>query len=348
MSGQTSRPRSGPWQLAAALAGALGSGWPALTLAQSAPAPDPSVPQVALAWSGPGPELTCLGEEGLARAVNDYLGRDAFAVGRVDLVLAVNLERLPDRTWRAVLELRDPSGTALGARELVSSTELCASLDEPLVLAVALMVDSEAEPAPISPVAEPEPEPEPEPPAAPPPRRAPPAWRWAVDVDASVAVEAGLLPAARPGLELGLELEAASWLSARVSGFAFLPAASELPGNAEVGIWLAGGVLALCPGIRAGRGFRAALCAGPVYGLLVATSRGLDGGGTAGRRFLAGAVGLRGVAPLGARWSGVVELRGLFPYRPDRFTYAHGGVEHQFFRVSSLSALATAGVSIKF
>jgi hypothetical protein len=133
-----------------------------------------------------------------------------------------------------------------------------------------------------------------------------------------------------------------------VSGFAFLPAASELPGSAEVGIWLTGGMLALCPGIRTGSGFRTALCAGPVYGLLVATSRGLDGGGTTGRRFLAGAVGVRGVAPLGARWSGVVELRGLLPYRPDRFTYAQGGVEHQFFRVSALSALASAGLSIRF
>jgi hypothetical protein len=309
-------------------------------------APDEAVPQVALAWSGPGPELTCLGEDGLARAVNEYLGRDAFAVDRVDMVLAVSVERLPDRRWRAVLELRDPAGAALGARELNSSSELCTSLDEPLVLAVALMVDSEAEPVPVSHAAEPELEPEPR--TVSPRPRAQPRRRWRVDADASLALEAGLLPAARPGLELGLELEASSWLSARLSGFAFLPAAAELPGDASVGIWLGGGMIALCPGIRHESGFRAALCAGPVYGLLVATSRGLEGGGTVRRRFLAGAVGVRGLAPLGGRWSSVVEVRGVLPYRRDRFIYAQNGVGREFFRASALSVLATAGLSVRF
>src|SRR3954465_1866725 len=127
--------------------------------AQSGTAPS----AVALAWTGPGPELTCLGEEGLARAVDEYVGRDAFAAGPVDSALRVTVERLPDRHWHARLELSDRTGNVLGTRELTSPSELCSSLDEPLVLTVALMVDDETEPAAPEP-----PAPEPPPPEPPP------------------------------------------------------------------------------------------------------------------------------------------------------------------------------------
>ena len=227
--------------------------------AHPSPKPEGASPEVALAWSGPGPELVCLGEEGLVQAVNDYLGRQAFASGSVELVLQVTVERLPDRMWRAVLELRDRAGTVLGSRELASSTDLCASLNEPLVLAVALMVDSEAEPEPAPPPVEVVPEPESDLPEPPPvPRPQPAAARWALSGNASVAVEAGLLPAARPGLELGLELRAASWLSARVSGLGFLPASADLGGDASVRVGLVAGAVALCGGFELASGVQAA------------------------------------------------------------------------------------------
>src|SRR5690348_14565615 len=141
MRGQRGPSSRFSWCLGSALAVLL-HGAPAARAAESAPPASGPAPSVGLTWTGPGPELTCLGEDGLVRAVNDYLGRDAFAAGSVEYVLGVNVQRLPDRLWRAVLELRDVSGRVLGARELRSSTDLCSALDEPLVLAVALMVDN--------------------------------------------------------------------------------------------------------------------------------------------------------------------------------------------------------------
>lgn len=301
-----------------------------------------------LNWTGPGPELTCLGEEGLMHAVNEYLGRDAFAItGAVEFVLTVRVERSPDRTWRAVLELSDASGRTLGSRELTSTSELCSSLDEPLVLTVALMVDSEPVPAPVPSVQAPEPEPALEP--APPPSEPPPApYRWKLHADASMALEAGLLPAPRPGLDLGLELRAASWLSTRLALFGFLPAEVGLPGGAAARFSLLGGTLELCPGVGAPDSYRLSLCLGPLYGVIIAKSSGLQGAHRTGQALLAAAFGLRAVAPVAGHWSGVAELSGVVPYRPDRFVYQVEGGSRELFQVSSVSLIATVGASVMF
>jgi hypothetical protein len=315
--------------------------------AQAGSSPAVSTPAVALSWSGPGPELTCLGEEGLMRSVNEYLGRNAFPASGADFRLSVRVEREADRSWRAVLELRDSGGELLGARKLASSGDLCSSLNEPLTLAVALMVDSEPEPpAPASPppvAAEPEAAPSPQPSPA---RRSP--QHWALELDAALGVEAGLLPAVRPGLALGLELHATTWLSARVSGVGFLPAAAELEGSAAVRMGFVGGVLSLCPGVVPSPTFRAALCVGPLYGVLLATSRGLEAGRTAQSPLLALTFGPRAAVSLGRRWSLKAEVMGVVPYRPDRFTYELNGATHELFSVSGLSVIATAGASFRF
>lgn len=316
--------------------------------AQPAAAEGDSYPAVGLAWSGPGPELACLGEEGLARAVNEYLGRDAFASGSLEYVLGVSVERLPDRLWRAVLELRDTSGRVLGARELRSATDLCTDLNEPLVLAVALMVDSEPAPPPEPAPAPSPPEPEPEltEEAAPPPRAH--AEPLAIFVDASLAIESGLLPAVRPGLMLGAELRALSWLSARLSGIAFLPASVDVPGDASARFAFVAGVLELCPGFGDNTSFRLSLCAGAVYGAVNAQGTGLTGSNDSWHRSLGAAFGVRAAVPLGGRWFGVAGLTGVIPYRPDRFVYDAGGTSHELFQMAPLSLLASAGASFIF
>ena len=174
------------------------------------PEADPAAPSLLLEWSGPGPELDCLGEEGLKAAVNDYLGRDAFGAS-ADLVLRVSVDRLPDRRFHAVLEVLDATERVLGKREITSPTELCSSFDDRLVLAVALLADEGPEPpapAPVpaapraeepvrsAPGGEPE-RPEP-PPEAPTPRRA-----LEFGAEAALVVESGLLPAVRPGVSAG-------------------------------------------------------------------------------------------------------------------------------------------------
>jgi hypothetical protein len=304
-----------------------------------------SSPAVGLAWVGPGTELACLGEDGLVRAVNEYLGRNAFASAPLEYVLGVSVERLPDRHFRAVLELRDMSGRVLGARELKSATELCSDLNEPLVLAVALMVDAEPEPPP-----EPPPEREPEPdvvePEAPPPRASPEPLEFLAD--ASLAVEAGLLPAARPGLLIGAELRAASWLSARLSGFGFLPASVDAPGGGSARFVLMGGLLELCPGFGVKGSVRLSLCAGAMYGAVHAQSSGLSGARGTWDRLLAGTFGMKLALPLGGPWSGLAGVTGVVPYRPDRFVYEVDGVSHELFQSSGFSMIANCGASVTF
>ena len=347
MSGQRGRPSRSSWSLAWALAGlcCLAQGARA---AESAPLSSQAPPSVSLAWVGPGPELVCLGEDGLARAVNDYLGRDAFAAGSVEYVLGVKVERLPDRLWRAVLELRDASGRVLGARELKSSTDLCSDLDEPLVLAVALMVDSDPEPPPepSAPPPAPEPEPEPAEPADPAPREH--AAPLEIFAEASVALEVGLLPAVRPGLMLGAELRALSWLSARLSGFGFLPAAEDIAGGASARFVFTGGLLELCPGFGDKTSLRLSLCGGAVYGVHGVATRGLVGASTEWRPLLAGAFGPKASIPLGGRWFVLAGLTGVIPYRPDRFVYDVGGATQELFQCSSFSLLANVGASVIF
>lgn len=346
MRGQRGRPSRFSWSLGRTLAVLLQLA-PAALGAEAAPAASGAPPSVGLTWVGPGPELACLGEEGLVTAVNDYLGRDAFAAGSVEYVLAVNVERLPDRLWRAVLEFRDASGRVLGARELKSSTDLCADLNEPLVLAVALMVDSEPE-LPPEPPPTPPPEPEPEPPEleeSPPPKQATP---LEVFGEASVALEAGLLPAVRPGLMLGAELRAMSWLSARLSAVGFWPASQEISGDASARFALTGGLLELCPGFGDKTSFRLSLCGGAFLGALGVKTDGLDGKRRDWRPLLAAAFGPKVAIPLGRRWFMIGGFSGVVPYRPDRFVYQADGVTEELFQCSSLSLLANVGASVIF
>jgi hypothetical protein len=303
---------------------------------------------VSLAWSGPGPELACLGEDGLARAVNDYLGRDAFASGSVEFVLLVSVERLPDQRFRAVLELRDTAARVLGSRELRSATERCSDLDEPLVLAVALMVDSEPEPSPEPPAAAAEPPPEPEPPEPEVPEPKARSAPLAVFADASLALEAGLLPAVRPGLLLGVELRAVSWLSARLSWVGFLPATADAAEGASARFVLTGGEVELCPGFGDRASFRLMLCGGALYGALGARSTGLSDARSTWQPLLGASFGPKVAVPLGGRWFGVAGLSGIVPYRPPRFVYDAGGVSHELFQCSSFSILASAGASVMF
>ena len=322
---------------------------PCLTLAAPAPAqPKPadrtSAPSVALAWSGPGPELTCLGEEGLARAVNQYLGHDAFASGSAELVLGVTVERQTDRTWRARLEVRDASTAVLGSRVLVSSDELCSSLDEPLTLAVALMVDLE-------------PEPEPAPAEAPaleqsepstPPRQPSADERWIASADAAVVAEAGLLPAPSVGLALGVDVNITTWLAGRLSGAGFLPAKAELPGAAYATLGLLYGELALCPQLELSPQWKLALCAGAALGTVYARSSGLEGGRSTERPVLGATLELRASVRLGGRWSAFWKFGGLVPARPERFVYELNAQRREFFRMAAFAPLAGIGGSVMF
>lgn len=101
---------------------------------------------------------TCIDEPRLEELVRGRLGRDPFS-SRADVSIEGNAVRV-EGTWRAVLDVRDRRGHALGHRELEAHDADCGPLGDALVLAVALTIDPEAgttslfptspEPAPAS------------------------------------------------------------------------------------------------------------------------------------------------------------------------------------------------------
>ena len=306
----------------------------------------PDAPTVALSWSGPEAKFDCLGGERLASAVDEYLGREAFSASPADLTLRVQVERRPDRAWRALLRIVDFTGAVVGERELVSESTLCSSLDEPLKLAVALMVDSE-----LVASAEPEPEPPPEPPEPIEPEPVepePPSTPWVVSGDASVLIQSGLLPSVSPGLELGLELRPSSWVLLRANGAGFLPGQVSLGGPAQAKISIAYGQLTICPQTALGARFRLSGCAGVAAGTLFAKTSQLQEARSTQRRFLAASLGARASAQLSERWSIVAQVGGVLPYRPERFVYELNGQRREFFRMSSPSLVAGIGCSVMF
>jgi hypothetical protein len=321
-------------------------------IAQSAPE-NARGPALLLEWSGPGPELDCLGEQGLTRAVNDYLGRDAFEPP-AELVLHVNVERLPDRHFRAVLAVAAATGRTLGTRELTSSSELCSSLDERLILTVALLADAGPEaPEPPATTREQVPvmaapgrddtEDLPTVPVEPPARAAP----WGFAVEAALVVEGGLLPSARPGLSLGLQVQPSSWLAARVGGLAFLPASQAVAG-ASVRFSLFAGTAELCAGELHPWRFQAAVCAGALYAGLGTVTHGAAGGHDRTRGQLAGLLGAHLGEPLSRRITLVGDAGGVFPDRPERFLVQLNSAPHELFQLSKPSVLASLGAAVTF
>ncbi len=303
-------------------------------------------PVVTLEWVGPGPELSCLGEEGLAREVEEYLGRDAFATGPAELAVRVNVERQPDCHWRAVIEVRDASGAVLGSRSLVSSDELCSSLNEPLTLAVALMVGSEPEPSEPEPKHQPEPEPEPERDpdvVAPRPRPVGEQHTLGLSVEAAAILQGGLLPAPSFGLEIGLGFEFTSFLVARASGVGFLPARAELAGSASASLGLLYADLTLCPRLTLTSRWQLEACGGVALGALSAESHGLEGARSTTRRFLGATLDLRANFRLGRRWAVFGSLGGVIPVHPDHFVYALNGTPVDFFHPAAFAPVGGIG-----
>jgi hypothetical protein len=100
-------------------------------------------PRVTLAVTRGDGTAACIRERAVERAVERRLRRRVFAeAGSADLRIDVTLAREADRSWSAKLVLRGPDGAELGARELDTRAPHCSSLDESLVLVVALLVDS--------------------------------------------------------------------------------------------------------------------------------------------------------------------------------------------------------------
>lgn len=280
-------------------------------------------PPVSLRWVGAGLESGCLGQRGLERAVSEALGRDAFSSVRGEREVVVWVDAREGVGFRALIRIRDSSGM-LGERELVSEGPSCATLDEPLAFAVALMVDTDPVPAPA-----------PAPAPGAPPERSPiaPAFRR-FELGGALLGVAGVLPEPTLGVELGAEVRALRWLGVRAHVGGLLPRARMLgPAEGRFGLFVAGA--AACPGWRADR-FGAAACLGFEWGALTTGTRGFESDASGARRYLAGAAMVQARYRLAPRLWLVASGGVLLPHARERFTYTLDGERRTAFEMSAV------------
>lgn len=101
------------------------------------------LPQAVLEWDRGALEVECERAAGVQAGVETYLGRSVFS-SEGELVVRVALARLEDAGGSRVVAnvtQRDASGKVWGERTVTGDSS-CASLDEPLTLVVALLVDA--------------------------------------------------------------------------------------------------------------------------------------------------------------------------------------------------------------
>lgn len=246
---QASGARAWAWALAAALL------LPAAASAQT---------RWGLTWRAPD---GCLQAAELARGVEDRLGHAVFGPDpqlRIDGEVTAEPagSRRPGEAaprWRARLTLVDDRGSVLGSREVTGTEESCRSIDQPLTLVVAVMIDplvlGHAPPPPqtSAPPLPPEPPPvtlEPRP-LPPPPQFTPLLTQPAVDPEEArpsqtvlgLAFALGLAPQWALGLDLAWQVRLAGplRLDVRLPLYPYLPASSAADAARPAASgWLAG------------------------------------------------------------------------------------------------------------
>lgn len=98
----------------------------------------------------------------VGRAVEAVLGRSVLVEAqRADRIVEASVALGPEGHFVASIQVASPEGEVLGRREITSRDPECADLAETAGLAIALMIDPDAE---LGPALEPEPDPQPDPP----------------------------------------------------------------------------------------------------------------------------------------------------------------------------------------
>lgn len=217
---------------------------------------------------------SCIATQALARSVEERLGRHVFvSAAEADVSVEGRIEKRPSGAgWHAVITIRDGKGALLGTRELDRPDASCASMNDPLALVIAVMIDPEAKlsstpaplPAPAAPAPAPAapaapapqtPAPAPAPVLAPPvdPDTSPPPPKkdpWRFQGDAVATVSAGLAPAIDPGASVAGSLFIPRIpLGFRAYSVLYLPTTAEEDGaRATFDLFYVGG--SVCPTLR--------------------------------------------------------------------------------------------------
>jgi len=249
--------------------------WTRTAAAQTAePAPPRAAKTSSLSWTRLEGAESCIGARELALAVERLLGRAVFvSTAKAELSVEGRVEARDGGAWHAVIVVADEQGQVLGTRELDSAEPDCRSLDDPVALAIALMIDPDAALAPTPPASgPPAPPPEvivrekpvyvpvpverPDEPAKPPADEEDP-WRWAVR--AGPVFGAGVMPGLGLGLTASATVEPPWFLPVEGGAILFFEREAESDGlRGAIDLMLAQG--AVCPATLRGYGLVFSTC----------------------------------------------------------------------------------------
>lgn len=240
-------------------------------------------------------------------------------------------------------------------RELLAPNADCRSLDEPLALVIALMIDAELTSQP-----EPPPEPPPEPVAEPPsqdhegPRDrspTPPSQDktrrpWGSDAGLQALVASGILPAPAFGGGISGALVSPAGFTVRAHGALFAPRRKTIDETASAKFLLGYGGLAACATAEVRARWRFRPCVGASLGAMNVRPAGLDLGRTATRLVVQGEAGLTTAYRVRDSWLVTASVGALVPIAPDRFLFRNAdGRAEPIFRQAPIALIVGLGVA---
>jgi hypothetical protein len=341
----------------------------AVTTAREARASEDRGRTSSLSWLRMPGSDSCIATQALARSVEERLGRRVFvSAAEADVSVEGRIEKRAGASggWHAVITIRDGKGALLGTRELDRPDASCSSMNDPLALVIAVMIDPEAKlsssPPPLPPPAAAPAAAPPAPPAAPAPALAPavapelpePHTKhkepWRFQGDAVVTIASGLAPAIAPGGSIAGALFLPNGIPLGLRGYAslFLPTNATQDGaTASFDLVYVGG--SVCPTLRR-PSFTGMLCFGGQLGVVRSHPE------TQGRTIQDKTLGL---------WNGVSEARisiplfaplaltggvsAILPLLRPTFEYTRtDGTSANLHKVSSFAVSADAGIGFFF
>lgn len=312
-------------------------------------------PQAILHWDRGALEAECDRATVVRGGVEAYLGRAVFSADG-SIIVRVKLQREAGLVVASVTR-EGEGGTAAGERTVTGDAG-CASLDEPLTLVVALLVDA---PAPPSAAVEPEPQPTPNPAPSPP---APPAVDEPDEIPTAPSLERasvspghaaflaigslamGGLPSAAVGGGLVVTLKPKGFWGLGVQAEALAPQRKALgAGSLEASLLVVGAGLCPLQGVDGSAWWSA--CANFNLARLRIESHDLLGGTTRSEWIALPGPSARAAWVVG---HGVMIGGGLsaaFPVSPDRYVYRDPeGEQKVAFEPSRLTITANLGVGV--
>jgi hypothetical protein len=288
----------------------------------------------ALSWVRlPGAE-SCIPTPELGARVEAHLGRSVLvSPSTADISIEGRVAKTEGGRYKAIVGGTRRDGTPIGTREIVSETPNCRSLDDALVLVVALMIDPDAIGA----------KPAPGPPPAPPPpqvtreivhervvvhevervpeRRDP----WLVEAALTGAASIARLPGIAPAA--GLSLRAGpNRLVAFEASVGIVPSKTLDVGARSVEYGLLEGGLAYCPTVALGERAEVGGCAGLRLGAIRSRGRNFGTDEEIDRGLVDVAVGPRAILRIAGPFFLVATATGLVPLVRQETTVEDRGV----------------------